>query len=132
MNRVCLVVSLLGSLVFASAADAKPRKPRKAMTFTATAYCQHGTTASGERTRRGIVAADPRVIPLGSTVTVSRPGLPRRTYSVEDSGKHVKGRRIDIFMPSCRDARRFGRKTVQVLVVTRAVAADQDSEKRRF
>ena len=33
--------------------------------FQATAYCESGTTKSGIPTSPGIVAADPRVLPLG-------------------------------------------------------------------
>ena len=36
--------------------------------FTATAYCLKGRTAMGHGVRRGIIAADPRVLKLGSKV----------------------------------------------------------------
>ena len=88
---------------------ASPARP-----FIATAYCLKGETGSGSRTRPGIVAADPRVLPTGTRVRVltARGG---RTYTVEDRG--VKGRHIDIFMPSCHQARRFGRRHVRVRVL---------------
>jgi 3D (Asp-Asp-Asp) domain-containing protein len=120
---VALALLFLSSTVDASA---KPRKPARARTFTATAYCKRGETASGAHTRVGIAAADPRVIPLGSTVRITHPSV-HGTYAVQDSG--VKGRRIDIFMPSCRDARRFGKKRVQVQIVHLA-AADSPGQQR--
>ena len=88
------------------------------MSFVATAYCQDGKTASGAETVRGIVAADPDVLPIGTRIRVS--GLKRGrdgTYRVMDTGTRVQGRRIDVFMESCADAKRFGRQPVRVAVV---------------
>jgi 3D (Asp-Asp-Asp) domain-containing protein len=83
-----------------------------------TAYCDQGQTASGEQTRRGIVAADPDVLPIGSRIRVD--GLAGRhngTYDVKDTGSAVKGRIIDIFMRDCGAAKRFGRQTARVQVL---------------
>lgn len=80
-------------------------------TYTATAYCLQGRTASGDRVRDGIIAADPRVLPLGTQVTVNG-----RSYVVKDTGGAIKGRRIDIWMASCRQAIQFGRRKVQLTV----------------
>ena len=91
---------------------------RPVLRFEATAYCDQGETASGVQTRRGIVAADPDVIPLGSRIRVD--GLGRRhsrTYDVEDTGRLVKGREIDIFMADCRAAKEFGRQPARVRVL---------------
>jgi 3D (Asp-Asp-Asp) domain-containing protein len=86
----------------------------------ATAYCQSGTTASGTQTRPGIVAADPRVLPPGSLIRIAAPvrGYSGK-YHVEDTGAAVKGRIVDIYVPSCRAAKRFGRRLVQVFVLRR-------------
>src|SRR5262249_37186596 len=46
-------------------------RTRDAMAFTATAYCQAGTTASGVHTNGGIVAADPKVLPIGTWIRIS-------------------------------------------------------------
>jgi len=81
--------------------------------FSATAYCLKGRTALGHGVRRGIIAADPRVLKLGSTVTITA-GQWSGTYLVSDTGGAVKGRRLDIWVPSCSEARRFGRRSVQV------------------
>ena len=91
---------------------------RQVFPAEATAYCDQGETASGVLTRRGIVAADPDVIPLGSRIRVD--GLGRRhsrTYDVEDTGRLVKGREIDIFMADCRAAKEFGRQPARVRVL---------------
>ena len=66
--------------------------------------------------RRGIVAADPRVLPEGTVLKVVEPASLRGVYTVGDRGRAVKGREIDIFMPSCREATRFGRRQVQIRI----------------
>ena len=81
--------------------------------FSATAYCLSGRTAMGHGVRRGIIAADPRVLKLGSRVTIAGGGY-SGTYLVSDTGGVIKGKKIDIWMPSCSEARRFGRRTVQI------------------
>jgi len=92
-----------------------PSSRQKTMTVSATAYCQAGTTATGDRTRPGIVAADPRVLPLGTVMRITGPRKEYQgTYKVADVGSAVKGRIIDIFMPSCREAIRFGRQRVHL------------------
>lgn len=81
--------------------------------FSATAYCLQGKTAMGHGVRRGIIAADPRVLRLGSTVAVEGGGY-SGTYLVSDTGGKIKGNKIDIWMPSCSEARKFGRRTVSI------------------
>lgn len=81
--------------------------------FSATAYCFSGRTAMGHGVRRGLIAADPRVLKMGSRVYINA-GQWSGTYLVSDTGGAIKGKRIDIWVPSCGEARRFGRRTVQV------------------
>jgi 3D (Asp-Asp-Asp) domain-containing protein len=83
--------------------------------FSATAYCLKGRTASGTGVRRGIIAADPRVLPLGTRVNIT--GNQAGSYVVADTGGKIKGKRIDIWMASCADARRFGRRNVNISVL---------------
>ncbi|MFQ3589729.1 MAG: 3D domain-containing protein [Chloracidobacterium sp.] len=90
-----------------------------AIPFVATAYSLKGRTASGEYVRPGIVAADPRVLPLGSVVKVHA-GQYSGVYHVKDTGGRIRGRHIDIYMPSTREAIRFGRRTVRVEVIRAA------------
>ena len=81
--------------------------------FSASAYCFSGRTAMGHGVRRGLIAADPRVLKLGSRVYVNA-GPWSGTYLVSDTGGAIKGKKIDIWVPSCSEARRFGRRTVQI------------------
>lgn len=81
--------------------------------FTATAYCLKGRTAMGHGVRRGLVAADPRVLRLGSRINLGA-GAYSGQYLVSDTGGAIKGRRIDVWVPSCAEARRFGRRTITV------------------
>lgn len=81
--------------------------------FSASAYCFSGRTAMGHAVRRGLIAADPRVLKLGSTVYVSA-GPWSGTYLVSDTGGAIKGKKIDIWVPNCSEARRFGRRSVEV------------------
>ena len=90
---------------------------RAAQEFEATAYADHGTTASGHETLRGIAAADPRVLPLGTRVRVTGAGPYSGEYVVRDTGREVTGRMLDIFVPDEREAKRFGRKHVTIEVL---------------
>jgi len=93
--------------------DNKNRNLSVATSYRATAYCLQGRTATGGSVRRGIVAADPRVLPLGSRIQLSA-GSYSGTYTVSDTGGAVKGRKLDIWVPSCSEAMRFGRRSVTV------------------
>ncbi len=84
--------------------------------FVATAYSLKGVTRSGVRVRRGIVAADPSRIPLGSVIQV-RAGSYSGIYRVLDTGSAIKGEIIDIYVPDYHEAVRFGRQRVQVRVL---------------
>jgi 3D (Asp-Asp-Asp) domain-containing protein len=108
-------IFFLGSTVWLVPSAAKTR--HRTMTMRATAYTGHGRTASGKRVRRGMVAADPRVLPLGTKVRVKNAGHYSGVYRVEDTGGKIRGRKIDIYMPSGGAARQFGRQTVKVEVV---------------
>ena len=87
--------------------------------FHATAYSLKGPTASGVHTRPGIIAADPRVLPIGTVVHI-KAGRYTGTYTVLDTGGRIKGRKVDIYIPSYREARQFGRQRVKVKVIKRA------------
>ena len=84
--------------------------------FQATAYSLRGFTSSGVRTRHGVIAADPRVLPIGTIVQV-KAGDYSGIYTVHDTGRHVKGKIVDIWMPSFHDARKFGRRPIKLQVI---------------
>lgn len=86
--------------------------------YSATAYCLKGRTASGSGVRRGVIAADPRHLPLGTRVQLTA-GAWTGTYTVADTGGVIKGRKIDVWVPNITEARRFGRRTVQITVLGR-------------
>jgi len=88
-----------------------------ATNYVATAYSLRGKTASGRMVSKGIIAADPRVLPLGSRVKLEVPGY-HGEYLVADTGGMIRGRRIDIWIPSSREAMRFGRRTVKLTVLS--------------
>lgn len=86
----------------------------KPLKFVATAYTHTGyRTAMGARTRRGIVAVDPKVIPIGASIFIEGYG-----YAVAaDTGGLIKGRRIDVFMESYAETVKWGKRTVNVYIL---------------
>jgi 3D (Asp-Asp-Asp) domain-containing protein len=91
-----------------------------------TAYCPckvccgpkaKGVTASGKRVAPGMVAAD-KSIPFGTKLRIDGLG----TFTVEDRGGAIKGRRLDVYFRTHAEARRFG---VRWLRVTGTGRSDQ-------
>lgn len=93
--------------------------PAAEQRFMATAYSIEGQTADGRHARAGIVAADPKVIPLGSRIRVSDAGSYSGEYEVADTGRAIDGREIDIYVPNDAEAKQFGRRAVQVEILRR-------------
>lgn len=89
----------------------------EAVHYMATAYSLRGKTASGRYVSQGIIAADPRVLPLGSRVRLEA-GSWSGDYLVADTGGAIRGRKIDIWTPSSREAMRFGRRKVKLTVLS--------------
>jgi len=85
--------------------------------YIATAYNLPGRTASGLRVAKGIIAADPRVLPLGTRVRLEA-GPYSGEYIVADTGSAVRGRKIDVWVPSYREACRFGRRQIKLSVLS--------------
>jgi 3D (Asp-Asp-Asp) domain-containing protein len=96
----------------------------EAKKFTATAYALRGWTASGTYVRRGVIAADPRVIPLGSVVQINA-GKYSGVYSVRDTGRLIKGNIVDLWVPSYNEAVQFGRRKVTVQILRWGPAQNQ-------
>ena len=90
------------------------KKSRKYLgTFKAYAYNGAGTTASGTTTKANrTVAVDPKVIPLGSKLMING-----KIYVAEDTGGFIKGKKIDIFMPSYNDCIQWGVRNVKVYLI---------------
>lgn len=102
----------------------------KVMTANATAYdassCgkspshpAYGITATGRRAGYGIVAVDPRVIPLGSKLYIeSADGkYVYGTAIAADTGGAIKGNRIDLCFDTRAEAIRFGRRSMKVYIL---------------
>ena len=99
------------------AAAATPARKAGRRSFTAVAHSVEGKSADGSQARKGTVAADPNVLPLGSKIRVRGAGAYSGEYTVIDSGGGVKGNVIDIYMSSVREARKFGTRKVEVEIV---------------
>lgn len=104
-------------------ADAKaPRTPEPTQlrlqrtylgVYRVTAYCPcetccgewaDGITATGTTAQQGItIAVDPQIIPYGTRVTIDG-----HTYTAQDCGGAIKGKRIDVFFDRHEDAQAFG------------------------
>jgi 3D (Asp-Asp-Asp) domain-containing protein len=96
----------------------QPPEPGAKLSFWATAYCKGLVTTAGVAVQAGIAASDPAILPVGSLVEVDSPdsrydGI----YSVLDTGPAVQGPELDIYMWSCHEALKFGRKPIQLTVL---------------
>jgi len=70
-------------------------------------------TATGLKAQRGVVAVDPRVIPLGTRVRVEGYG-----YAIAaDTGSAIKGNRIDLCFDTVEECYAYGRRTVRVEIL---------------
>ena len=95
-----------------------PPAPGLRVSFGATAYCKGLVTAAGVAAQTGVAAADPSLLPLGSVVQIDAPEAKYDgIYSVVDTGPAVQGRQIDIYMWSCHEALKFGRRPVHLTVL---------------
>ena len=104
--------------VFGSKEAKETPKPGVPIKFSATAYCKGTTTASGVRVRTGVAAADPALLPVGSVVNIAVGDAKYSgVYTVMDTGPEVQGRELDLYIWSCNEAVRFGRRPVQVTVL---------------
>jgi 3D (Asp-Asp-Asp) domain-containing protein len=72
-------------------------------------------TYSGTRTRWGVVAVDPKVIPIGSTMLID--GYDGVTFVAEDVGGGIKGESIDIWLPDAKEAKTYGTQYRRVTIL---------------
>ncbi len=95
---------------------------RKVLTMTATGYepsprsCGRyadGYTAIGMKAAPGVVAVDPKVIPLRTRLYVEGYG----PAVAADVGSAIKGNRIDLFFETLDEALRYGRRRVNVYIL---------------
>jgi len=119
-----IIYGIIGQTVLAAAADA-PQSYTKVLDMVATAYAPGphdngkwgNLTYMGTQVRPGVIAVDPRVIPLGTRVYIEFADG-RGMYAVaEDTGGAIKGNRIDIAMWTVAEAYEFGIQKVKVYVL---------------
>ena len=107
--------------------DGRPVRPARTIYMTVTAYSPDerscGVHADGQTAtlhsvftnNMRLVAADTRILPFGSMVSI--PGYDRgRVVPVLDRGGAIKGHRLDLLFPTHEEARRWGVKRVPVIV----------------
>lgn len=98
-----------------------PENYRRVIDMTATAYAPgpldngkwNSLTYVGGTVKKGVVAVDPRVIPMGSKLWVEGYG----EAIAEDQGSAIKGNRIDLAFNDRQEALDYGIKKVKVYVL---------------
>lgn len=73
----------------------------------------NGITAIGLRARKGIVAVDPRIIPLGTKLYI--PGYGEALAA--DTGGWIKGDRVDLCFESLEECYRYGRRRIRIYLI---------------
>lgn len=96
---------------------AAPERYLKVMEVKSTAYAPASAlgniTYSGTRVRRGVVAVDPRVIPLGTRMYVEGYG-----YAIaEDIGGAIKGNKLDVAFLTLGECYQWGVRNVKVYIL---------------
>lgn len=107
--------------------NGRPVRPARTVWMTVTAYSPDerscagtadGITASLHRVETNahrLVAADTRILPLGSKISI--PGYDRgQIVPVLDRGGKIKGHRLDVLFPTHEQARDWGVKRLPVVV----------------
>ena len=134
-----ILISLLALVLFAGCATTNNKGNNFALqkgyvhdmtadVFNASAYCSckkccgkdpwdkgYGITASGKKAKWGTVSVDRKVIKLGSKLIIG--GFPDTIFRAEDVGSSIKGKRIDVWFPSHKEALRFGVQNILVQFV---------------
>ena len=93
-------------------------KYRKVWVMETTGYTAHdpgcsGITSTGLPLRRGIIAADTAIIPMGTQVYIMGYGR----ASVQDTGSAIHGNIIDLAFNSRGEALRWGRRMARVYIL---------------
>lgn len=98
-----------------------PKESKESFNVTSTAYTANcagcsGITSTGidlnSNPNQKVIAVDPNVIPLNSVVHVEGYGF----AIAGDTGSAIKGKKIDVFVPTNKAALNWGVKTVKVTI----------------
>lgn len=95
-------------------------KAKRVFTVRSTAYTSDprenggwNVTAIGTKIRHGVIAVDPRVIPLRTRVYVEGYGF----ATAEDTGGAIKGNKIDVVMDTKAQSRNWGVRNVKIYIL---------------
>ena len=95
-------------------ARTRTRRPLGAFTLRAYSASPQARTATGTTPTNGrTIAVDPRVIPLGTVIEIE--GIGKRV--AEDTGGRVKGKKLDMFLPSVQACTQFGVQSRKVFII---------------
>lgn len=117
-------ISLVGFAATPSSGE-KQVKSKQAIDITATAYAPGphdngkwgNLTHIGTQVRPGVIAVDPRLIPLGSKLYIEFSNGEGMYGVAEDTGGAIKDKRIDIAMNTVAEANQFGIQKVKVYII---------------
>lgn len=118
-----LAMALL--LPVTTAATAAPANYTKVLNVKATAYAPGphdngkwgNLTHIGTQVRPGIIAVDPKIIPLRTRVYIEFADGSGAYAVAEDTGGAIKGNRIDIAKQTVQEAYKFGIQQVKVYIL---------------
>lgn len=108
---------LSGGVPYEPPAEDEHEESGRLLSVSATAYSPQDPglspyTASGTRVRRGVIAVDPQIIPLGTRVFI--PGYGQAV--AEDVGG-FRGSHIDVAFETHAEAIKFGRRNLEIYIL---------------
>lgn len=87
----------------------------KSYKSNASAYSGHSITSTGQKPKWGTIAVDPKVIPYGTKVYIP---YFDKVFVANDCGGAIKGTKIDIYMNSNKECYKFGRRNIEIIVLS--------------
>lgn len=97
----------------------RPLKAGEPVPVLVTAYCLSGTTRRGRYVRPGIVAADRKLFPLSRYIELYAGEKYLGRFLIDDTGSKIRGAHIDVWVPTCREAKIFGRQHGTAMLLPR-------------
>ena len=97
----------------------RPLKAGEPVPVLITAYCLSGTTRRGRYVRPGIVAADRKLFPLSRYIELYAGEKYLGRFLIDDTGSKIRGAHIDVWVPTCREAKIFGRQHGTAMLLPR-------------
>ena len=97
----------------------RPLRTGEPVPVLITAYCLSGTTRRGRYVRPGIVAADRKLLPLSRYIELYSGEKYLGRFLIDDTGGMIRGAHIDVWVPTCREAKIFGRQHGTAMLIPR-------------